>query len=86
MLFTLINGLFTVFYVLLFANIIISWLRPDPYHPTWGPIVRFVMSATDPILAPIRRFLPPMGGLDFSPLVVLFLARFLQRALLSLVA
>lgn len=85
MLISLVNGLFFIFYVLLFANIIISWVRPDPYHPTWGPIVRFVMSVTDPILAPIRRFLPPMGGLDFSPLIVLFLARFLQRAIITLI-
>jgi YggT family protein len=85
MLVSLINALFTIFYVLLFANIIISWVRPDPYHPTWGPIVRFVLAVTDPVLVPIRRFLPAMGGLDFSPLIVLFLARFLQRALISLV-
>lgn len=85
MLVTLINGLFFIFYVLLFANIIVSWVRPDPYHPTWGPIVRFVLAVTDPFLAPIRRFLPPIGGLDFSPMLVLFLARFLQRALISFV-
>lgn len=86
MLYTVIDTIFSIFYVLLFANIIISWVRPDPYHPTWGPIVRFIQSVTDPILAPVRRFLPPMGGLDFSPLLVFFLARFLQRAVLSLVA
>jgi YggT family protein len=85
MLITVINALFTIFYVLLFANIIISWVRPDPYHPTWGPIVRFVIAVTEPVLMPVRRFLPPMGGLDFSVLVVLLLARFLQRAIISLV-
>jgi YggT family protein len=85
MLITVINALFTIFYVLLFANIVISWVRPDPYHPTWGPIVRFIISVTEPVLMPVRRFLPPMGGLDFSVLIVLLLARFLQRALISLV-
>ena len=35
----IVNALFFVFYVLLFANIILSWIRPNPYHPVWGPIM-----------------------------------------------
>lgn len=81
----IINLLFFVFYVLLFANIILSWIRPDPYHPTWGPIIRIVNGIVDPILNPIRRFLPSMGGLDFSPMIVLLLARVLQRAIIGFI-
>jgi YggT family protein len=33
---------------------------------------------TEPFLAPIRKLLPPMGGLDFSPLILLFLLRFIR--------
>lgn len=80
-----INAIFFVFYGLLFASIILSWVRPDPYHPTWGPIIRVVNGVINPILNPIRRLLPPMGGLDFSPVVVLLLARVLQGALINLV-
>lgn len=80
-----INAIFFVFYGLLIASIIFSWIRPDPYHPTWGPIVRVVNGIVNPILNPIRRLLPPMGGLDFSPVVVLLLARVLQGALINLV-
>ena len=69
----------------MFANIILSWVRVDPYHPTWGPLVRLVYGVTDPILNPIRRAMPPMGGLDFSPMVVLLLARVLQSVLIRLV-
>jgi len=82
---SIINTIFFIFYVLLFANIILSWVRVDPYHPTWGPIVRLVYGVTDPILNPIRRAMPPMGGLDFSPMVVLLLARVLQSVLIRLV-
>jgi len=80
-----INALFMVFYVMLFANIILSWVRPNPYHPVWGPIIRVVHAVTEPILNPIRRLMPGMGGLDFSPMVVLLLARLLQGVLISLV-
>jgi YggT family protein len=54
---------------------IISWVNPDPYNP----IVRFLYRATEPVLAPIRRWLPFGGlGLDLSPLVVLFVIYFLK--------
>lgn len=80
----IVNALFMIFYVMLFASIILSWVRPSPYHPVWGPIIRIVSAVVDPILAPIRRLMPPMGGLDFSPMVVLLLARVLQQAIINL--
>jgi hypothetical protein len=45
----------------------------------------FIQGVTEPILNPIRRLLPPMGGLDFSPMVVLLLARLLQGVVINLV-
>lgn len=56
---------------------LISWVRPDPYNP----IVRFLYRATEPVLARVRRYLPPMGGLDFSPLIVILVILFLKRFL-----
>ena len=53
---------------------IISWVNPDPYNP----IVQFLYRVTEPVLRPIRRVLPPMGGIDLSPLVALLLIYFLQ--------
>ncbi len=81
----IINFVFGAFYVLLIAQIILSWVRPNPWHPTWGPIIRFINGVVDPILNPIRRVMPPLGGLDFSPMIVLLLARVLQNVLISLV-
>lgn len=80
----IVNLLFGAFYVLLLASILLSWIRPDPYHPTWGPIIRIVNGIVDPILNPIRRLMPPLGGLDFSPMIVLLLARVLQGAVVNL--
>lgn len=80
----IVNALFWIFYLLLITSIILSWIRPSPYHPVWGPIIRIVGAVVDPILNPIRRMMPPMGGLDFSPMVVLLLARVLQRVIINL--
>ncbi|MEZ4518263.1 MAG: YggT family protein [Chloroflexota bacterium] len=81
---TVINYIFAFFYILLFARIILSWVRPDPYNPTYGWAVRLIYDLTEPVLGPVRRLLPSMGGLDFSPLIVFLLARVLQQLLIGL--
>ena len=53
--------------LIVFVAVIVSWMG----LPSNNPIVGFVNSLTDPLLTPIRRALPPMGGLDFSPMVLL---------------
>ncbi len=50
-----------------FGAVIISWIR----LPHNNPISQFVNSLTEPVLDPIRRMLPDMGGLDFSPMILL---------------
>jgi YggT family protein len=62
------------------ARAVISWVNPDPYNP----IVRFLYSATEPLLYRVRRRLPLFsGGIDFSPLLVLLAIIFLQRFLVG---
>ena len=51
-----------------------------------NPVVSFIYEITEPILGPIRRVLPPVGGLDFSPLVALVLIEVAERVLLTLLA
>ena len=66
--------------ILIIARVVISWVSADPYNP----IVRFISSATEPLLYPIRRRIPPIGGgLDLSPLILLFGIIFLQYALVG---
>tara|TARA_B100000676_G_C18029391_1_gene817661 strand:- start:538 stop:1086 length:549 start_codon:yes stop_codon:yes gene_type:complete len=55
-----------VFWTVLF-RVILSWVAPDPY----SPVVRVIVQITEPIMAPVRKLLPPMGGFDLSPLLVL---------------
>ncbi|OQX13472.1 MAG: hypothetical protein BWK76_16150 [Desulfobulbaceae bacterium A2] len=59
------------------ARAVISWVNPDPYNP----IVRFLRQVTDPLLDRIRRYLPPMGGLDLSPILLIMAIYFLQSFL-----
>ncbi len=80
----IINFLFLLFDILIIAYVILSWVRVSPYDPTWGPIVRFINRVAEPFLNPIRRLLPPMGGLDFSPMLLLILSSFLQRLIVGL--
>ena len=62
------------------ARAVISWVNPDPYNP----IVRFLYSATEPVLYRVRRALPLYGGgIDFSPILVFVAIIFLQRFLVQ---
>jgi len=80
----IINAIYYILVILIFARFVLSWVRPDPYHPTWGRITQFVYQATEPLLAPIRRILPSSGGLDFSPMILLFALYFIRSFLFGL--
>ncbi len=53
----------------LIVQAVLSWVNP------YSPIARPLGQLTDPILAPIRRVIPPIAGVDLSPLVVLLIAQ-----------
>jgi YggT family protein len=77
----IISLVFQVFSLLLLARILISWVQLDPYNP----VVQFLHSATEPVLAPIRRRLPSTGMFDLSPLVAIIGAMILQQILIQFV-
>ena len=60
---------------ILIARVLMSWFNPNPYNP----LVQFVLRLTEPVLVPIRRVLPSMGGLDLSPLVVFVVLMVVKR-------
>ena len=63
---------------LIVAQAILSWVNPDPY----SPIVRFLYSATEPVLYRVRRLVPSsFGGVGFAPMIVILAIYFLRRAL-----
>ncbi len=69
---SLIGMLAQIYVFVLIGNVICSWVNADPFNP----IVRFVRLITDPLLDRIRRFLPPLGGLDFSAFVAIIVIQF----------
>lgn len=63
----LLIKLIDLYSLVVLGAVIVSWMRLSPYNP----VARVVNALTEPVLQPIRRMLPPMGGLDFSPMVLL---------------
>ncbi|MDQ6958103.1 MAG: YggT family protein [Mariprofundaceae bacterium] len=59
------------------ARAVLSWVSPDPYNP----IVRVIIQLSEPLLYPIRRRLPILGGLDLSPMLLILAAVFLDNFL-----
>ena len=75
----LLVQLLDLYSLVVLGAVVISWIQLPPSNP----IATFLLAMTEPLLAPIRRVLPDMGGLDFSPLVLLFGLRILRGLLLA---
>jgi YggT family protein len=71
----IIFGLLAIYSLLIFMRIVVSW-GASPHNR----LLNFLIRATEPILGPFRRVIPPLGMIDVSPIVVLFLLDLLQRA------
>jgi len=71
--------LLDLYSLVVFAAVIVSWFQIPPNHP----IVNVLKGLTEPLLDPIRQILPDMGGLDFSPLVLLFGLRLVRDLFMS---
>ena len=56
-----------LFVFAIIIRIVLSWIAPHTYNP----ITSLVASISDPLLRPARRFIPPLGGIDISPVFVL---------------
>ena len=69
----------TLYMWIIIFRAVISWVNPDPYNP----IVRFLYRATEPVLEPIRRWIPLNVGIDISPIVVILIIIFLQHFLVK---
>lgn len=69
----LVRMLLVLYLVMIIVSVILSWVGQGFRHP----IVPLVYQLTEPVLAPIRRVLPPLGGFDLSPLVAIIVIQFL---------
>jgi YggT family protein len=69
-----------VLWLLVIGRVLLSWINPT----FSGPVARFLYDTTEPLLVPIRRFLPQTGMLDWSPLVLALALGLLLRLVLYL--
>jgi YggT family protein len=74
---TFVDYLLTLYVWVIIAAVIFSWLIAfnviNSYHPFVRTLWQALMAVTEPLLRPIRQFMPDLGGLDISP-IILFLA------------
>jgi len=73
----LLRLLLNIFFFTILIQVVLSWINPGQYNPA----VHLLEQLNEPVMRPARRMLPPMGGLDLSPIVVL-IALQLARILL----
>lgn len=78
----LVFALLTIYAWVIFIRAAVSWVQPNPHNP----IVRCLHWATEPVLRPLRRLVPPsqMGGIDVSPLIAILLIWVVKYLLRSL--
>jgi YggT family protein len=71
-----------IYFVAILVGIILSWVAPQSYHPA----VILIHQLTEPVMAPFRRLLPPLGGLDLSPILVFLVINVVRVVLRHLAA
>lgn len=79
---TVLNTAMDLYVWVIIAGAIMSWLvsfgTVNLNHPLAAQVWKVIRQLTDPVYKQVHKILPPMGGIDFSPIIVLFLVFFLQ--------
>lgn len=68
---------------ILFIRIILSWVQMTAWRPpvALAPLLELVYKATDPVLDLFRRYIPPVGGFDLSPIFIFLILSFIKGGL-----
>ena len=74
----LISSIINVFIYSIFATVILSWINPGTYNP----VVSLLYKITEPVMKPFQRLIPPMGGMDLSPIAALLALQVVKMLLL----
>jgi YggT family protein len=85
-----LSTLITLYIYVIIAGAVMSWLIAfnvvNPYNPFVRSVWQMLNAFTEPLLRPIRRFMPDMGGVDISPVVLILSCVFVQSVLLPNIA
>ena len=76
----LLELLYNILFYSILISVVLSWVAPRGYNPA----MKLLYDLTDPLLAFFRRFLPPMGGIDISPLLALVALQLAKMAIMPL--
>ncbi len=82
-----VSYLIDLYWYVVIASVIMSWLLAfgvvNAYNPTVRGVWQGIQALTEPLLRPIRRMLPNMGAIDISPIVLLLLCSFVQIVIIG---
>ena len=82
---SVVSLLFQIYTFLILIRVLLSWINANPYRSRIDhPIVRILYQVTDPVLRPLQRVIPPVGGtVDISPIVALFALEIARRVIVG---
>lgn len=77
----IVNLLFEIYFWIIIVRIFLTWIPSIDWST---PPFNLLRAAGDIILNPFRKIIPPLGGLDFSPIIALFFLQFVQYAVVRM--
>lgn len=77
----IVYDFFQLYFWVIIVRIFLTWI---PSIDWYAPFFRALAIVSDAFLAPFRKIIPPMGGLDFSPIIALFALQFIQIAVVKI--
>jgi YggT family protein len=78
---TLVSDVAQILALLIIVRAVLTWIPSVDYG---HPVIRTVIRITDPVLLPIRRVVPPLGGIDVTPIVALILIEIARNLLVRI--
>ena len=76
-----INSGFRILFYCVIGSVVLSWIAPGNNHP----LLQIVEEISAGVLEPIRKFLPPMGGLDFTPIIGLLILNLINSSFIQII-
>ena len=77
-----LNSGFRMLFYSVIGSVVLSWVAPASNHP----LLQIIEEISSGILGPIRKFLPPMGGLDFTPIIGLLLLNLINTSFIKIIS
>jgi YggT family protein len=79
---SIVNFLLTVYTFVIIARVFLTWTNISPYHP----VAQWIYRLTEPVLAPIRSFMPQTGMLDWSPMIAMILVIIVRQVVIMVLS